>query len=202
MAILLCSYTLLTRMFACRLVRQFVGGFSISTRISNQDEKLSGTSTWVCLAHCWRMVFRRIQRLRCYYWALDRCRLVSAVRNSWFQALSYSPYGGHNAHNTDGHNYRLGFVASLRAATTDNASDMKAGIKGLREKLNDLSSGQHPEVEEFHVRCLAYITNLAVKSCMGEVHDKIKKNKNAFIGNEFKYEKKRSIWQVQKGIRF
>lgn len=66
-------------------------------------------------------------------------------------------------------------ASSLRAVTTDNASDMTAGIKGLREKLNDLSPGQYPEVEGFHVRCLAHIINLAVKSCMGEVHDKIKK---------------------------
>lgn len=52
---------------------------------------------------------------------------------------------------------------------------MTAGMKSLRERLSDLSLDQYLKVEGFHVRCFAYIINLAVKSYMGEVHDKIEK---------------------------
>lgn len=147
------------------------------------------------------MVVHLIHRLRCYYWALNRCQLVSAVRNSRFQALPYFSYGGRNLRNTIKTIIGWDLASSLRILTTENASDMTAGIKRLREQLKALSPGQYQKVEGSHVRCLAHIINLAVESFMGEAHEKIKKEEIACIAYDSKCEKKGFSLQVQKGTR-
>lgn len=112
------SYTLLSLIFTCRHDRQVARGSSISTRVSNRRWKEFWHFDVGCLAHRWRMVIHRIQRLRCYYWVLGTYQLMSAVHNSRFQAFHYSSYGGLNLRNTEGQNYWLG--CSVVFESSDN----------------------------------------------------------------------------------
>lgn len=60
--------------------------------------------------------------------------------------------------------------------TTDNATDIVKGVKLLRKHLyKTYSMESHRPDGNFHVKCLAHVLNLAVKECMGLIHDKITK---------------------------
>lgn len=68
-----------------------------------------------------------------------------------------------------------GLNKSIMAVATDNASDMVSVVRELNEKLrNKLGDDDFSlRVDNFHVRCLPHVVNLAVKDCMGIVHDKV-----------------------------
>lgn len=67
---------------------------------------------------------------------------------------------------------RWGVCQKIRTVTSDNASDMCVGVNLLRERLQAVGNANRPN-SEFHVRCLAHVINLAVKSCLELVRSEV-----------------------------
>lgn len=63
----------------------------------------------------------------------------------------------------------------IRAVTTDNASDMRKGLKKLCDDLSTASPGTYCDSSAFHVRCVSHVVNMAVVECMAVVHTHITK---------------------------
>ena len=59
---------------------------------------------------------------------------------------------------------------NMQFITTDKAADMCSGVLKLFQKLNDDFDDHFPSMDQFHVRCIAHVVNLSVKSCMKSVH--------------------------------
>lgn len=60
--------------------------------------------------------------------------------------------------------------------TTDNAEDIAKGVELLGKELyvaNQLDI--HKPREQYHVRCIAHVLNLAIREFMRVVHEKIRK---------------------------
>ena len=65
-----------------------------------------------------------------------------------------------------------GLTAKVRAIVTDNAADIVCGINILRERLT-ISGNENRSAANFHVRSFAHVVNLAVKSCLSIVREKV-----------------------------
>ena len=61
--------------------------------------------------------------------------------------------------------------SKVRAITSDNGSDIVAGISHLYQRV--FTSGSHRSIRDFHVRCIAHVVNLAVRECLSQVHSEI-----------------------------
>lgn len=64
-----------------------------------------------------------------------------------------------------------GLNQKLLCIATDNAADKIAGVRQLNMNLRVELKEKDIELrrENFHIRCIAYIINLAVKECMKKV---------------------------------
>lgn len=63
-------------------------------------------------------------------------------------------------------------IGSVKAITTDNASDMCTAMAKLIDKMN-IKNNTNRRVCDMHVRCIAHVVNLAVKDCLNDVHQEI-----------------------------
>ena len=95
----------------------------------------------------------------------------------------------------------LDLAEKIQCITIDNGSGMCAGIKILHEKPA-VNGGAHDDLRSFHIRCVAYVFNLAVKECLHIFREEVNNIRDLIssVRSSVKRREKFNILKVELGL--